>query len=211
MFILDADRPICYGWDSVEFAQFFRPIGFSPRGVHRQYRLQRPNGTDGRGLVRLFREIGDSVSVVAGRCEQMAPETEQPYGICVLMWLSLLIGVWAILGEVVFFIHPLFLYQKYAFPETHAERVASFVFGLSFLPLFWGIRRRLAVAWTFGWFLLVVSFSWTLADVLESIRKQPDYGGWIALAAVTIAVSSVGAYWGRWWYRQKKYFSKAGF
>jgi hypothetical protein len=139
----------------------------------------------------------------------MAPESEQPFGICVLMWLSLFTGVWAILGQVVFFSHPLFL-SKYAFPETHAQHVASFVFGLSFLPLFWGIRRRLAVAWKFGWFLLVVGFSWTLADALESIRKQPDYGGWIALALVTIAFSFVGAYWGRWWYRQKKYFFKAG-
>jgi hypothetical protein len=75
-------------------------------------------------------------------------KTEQPFGIRVLIWLSLLIGVWTILGSVVFFTYPLFL-SKYGFPETHAQRAASIVFGL------------------------------------------------------------VGAYWGRWWYRQK-YFSKAG-
>jgi len=152
---------------------------------------------------------GSNISLVAGRCEQMAPETEQPFGIRFLMWWSLLTGVWAILGLVVFSTHPLFL-SKYAFPETDARRVASIVLGLLFISLFWGIRRRLAVAWKFGWFLLVVSFSWTLADVLESMRKQPDYGGWIALAMVTIGFSFVWGNWGRWWYRQKKYFSKAG-
>jgi hypothetical protein len=153
---------------------------------------------------------GSNISMIAGGCEQMAPETDQPFGIRVLMWLSLLIGVWTILGLVLFFTHPLFL-SKYAFPETHAQREASIVFELSFIPLFWGIRRRLAIAWKFGWFLLVVSFSGFLADALESIRKQPDSGGWIALAVVTIGISLVGVYWGRWWYRQRKYFSKAGF
>ena len=152
---------------------------------------------------------GTNISVVAGTCEQMTPETEQPFGIRVLMWFSLLTGVWAILGSVVFFTHPLFL-SKYAFPETHAQGAASIGFGLSFILLFWGIRRRLAVAWKFGWFLLVVNFSWSLADALESIRKKPDFGGWIALAAVTIGFSFVGAYWGRWWYQQQKYFCKAG-
>jgi hypothetical protein len=141
----------------------------------------------------------------------MAPETEQeqPFGIRVLMWLSLLIGIGPILGSVVFFNHPLFL-SKYALPETHAERAASVVFDLLFIPLFWGIRRRLAVAWKFGWFLLVVSFSGLLVQTLESLRKQPDSGGWIMIAVATIMFSSVAIYWGRWWYRQKKYFSMPG-
>jgi uncharacterized membrane protein YjjB (DUF3815 family) len=133
----------------------------------------------------------------------MAPETEQPFGIRVLMWLSLLTGIWTILGLVVFFTHPLFL-SKYALPETHAQRTASIAFGLLFIPLFWGIRRRLAVAWKFGWFLLVVSFSGFLVQTLESLWKQP--GGRIGSAIGTIMISSVAIYWGRWWYRQKKYF-----
>jgi hypothetical protein len=138
----------------------------------------------------------------------MAPETEQPFGIRALMWWSLSLVIWTILNLVVF-THPLFL-SKYALPQTHAQRAASAVFGLSFAPLFWGIRRRLAVAWKFGWLLLVVSFSWPLAESLESLRKQPDSGGWIMMAVVSIGFASVGAYWGRWWYRQKKYFSKPG-
>jgi hypothetical protein len=124
------------------------------------------------------------------------------------MWYSLLTGIWAILS--VFFTHPLFL-SKYVLPQTHAHRVASVVFGVSFLPLFWGIRRKLAVAWKVGWVLLVVSFSLVLTSALESLRKQPDSGGWIAYALVTLMSSCVAIYWGRWWHRQKKYFSKPGF
>jgi hypothetical protein len=133
--------------------------------------------------------------------------SEQPFGIRVLMWLSLLTGIWAILGLVVFFTHPLFP-SKYALPETHAERAASVVFGLSFILLFWGIRRRLTVAWKFGWFFLFVSCSGFLVQTLESLWKQP--GGRIGSAIGTIMISFVGAYWARWWYRQKRYFSKAG-
>jgi hypothetical protein len=137
----------------------------------------------------------------------MAPEIDQPFGIRVLMWLSLFTGIYAILNA--FITHPLFL-SKYAIPETHADRVGSIVFGVLFLPLFWGIRRRLVVAWKFGWLLLVVDFSDLLVQTLESLRKQPDSGGWIMIAVATIMISFVAIYWGRWWYRQKKYFSKAG-
>jgi uncharacterized membrane protein len=57
---------------------------------------------------------------------------------------------------------------------------------------------------------LVVSFSGLLVQTLESLRKQPDSGGWIMIAVATIMFSSVAIYWGRWWYRQKKYFSMPG-
>src|ERR1700704_2376639 len=66
--------------------------------------------------------------------EQMAPEIEQPFGIRVLMWLSLLTGLWAILDLVLFIhpIHPVFL-SRYTLPETRADRAASIVFGLAFM------------------------------------------------------------------------------
>jgi hypothetical protein len=146
--------------------------------------------------------------------EQMTPEIDQPFGIRVLMWWSLLNGLGAILGLVLFIhpIHPVFLskYTLYTLPQTRADSAASIVLGLSFISLFWGIRRRLAVAWKFGWVLLVVSFSWLLAGALESLHTQPDSGGRVALAVVTVGFSCVGIYWGRWWYRQKKYFFRAG-
>ena len=162
------------------------------------------------GLFYILRNVidGSTLSPRRGEAEQMAPEIEQPLSLRVLMWWSLLTGVSAILD--IFLTHPLFL-SKYALPETHAQRVATVVFGVSFLPLFWGIRRRLLVAWKFGWLLLVETFSFVLAGALESLRKQPDSGGWIAYAAVTIGFSVVAIYWGRWWYRQKRYFSHAGF
>jgi hypothetical protein len=160
------------------------------------------------GLFYLLRNITDGSKLLPRQWGAEAPESEQPFGIRILMWMSLLTGILGILG--VFFPHPFFL-SKYAPPETQARHAASIVFSISFLPLFWGIRRRLAVAWKFGWVLLVVSFSWPLAESLESLRRQPDSGGWIAYAAVTTGFSFVAICWGRWWYRQKRYFSHAGF
>jgi hypothetical protein len=159
------------------------------------------------GLFYLLRNITGGSKVLPRQWEAEAPESEQPFGIRILMWMSLLTGILGILG--VFFPYP-FSLSKYAPPENLARHAASIVFSISFLPLFLGIRQRLAVAWKFGWVLLVVSFSWALAESLDSLREQPDSGGWIAYAAVTIGFSFVAIYWGRWWYRQKRYFSRAG-
>jgi hypothetical protein len=162
------------------------------------------------GLFYILRNVIDGSTRLprGGEAEQMAPEIEQPLSLRVLMWWSLLTGVSGILD--IFLTHPLFL-SKYALSETRAQRVATVVFGVSFLPLFWGIRRRMLVAWKFGWLLLVETFSFLLVGTLESLRKQPDSGGWIAYAAVTIGFSFVAIYWGRWWYRQRRYFPNPGF
>jgi hypothetical protein len=138
----------------------------------------------------------------------MAPEIEQPFGLRVLMWLCLLSGILAFL-DLISTIYPLYP-LRYAFPQTPVQRTISIVVGLSFAPLFYGIRRRLAVAWMFGWVVLFATFSWFVVETLTSLRQTPRSGGWVASIAMTIMISIVGIYWGRWWKRQKKYFSQPG-
>jgi hypothetical protein len=97
-------------------------------------------------------------------------------------------------------------------PDDHLHRAILFSNGLLLGGLFYGIQRRLAIAWTFGWVLLIVFFFELLIESLPSILRQtPDPGGWIASVVVAIGFSAVAAYSGRWWNRQKGYFSRPGF
>ena len=139
----------------------------------------------------------------------MPYEIEQaPFGLRLLMWLSLLSSMFAFL-DLISTIYPLYP-SRYAFPETPVQRAISIAVGLSFAPLFYGIRRRLTAAWKFGWVILIAMFSWLLAESLESLRQTPQSGGWIASTAVTISISVVAIFWGRWWKRQKGFFSRPG-
>lgn len=137
----------------------------------------------------------------------MAPEIEQPLGLRVLMWLCLLSSIFAFL-DLISTIYPLYPLRS-AFPQTPVQRAVSIAVGLSFAPLFYGIRRRLASAWKFGWVNLIAMFSWFLVQALTSLRQKPQSGGgWVAATSVTIMISVVAIYWGRWWKRQKGYFSQ---
>jgi uncharacterized membrane protein len=68
----------------------------------------------------------------------------------------------------------------------------------------------LAVAWKFGWVVLIASFSSLIVEALASLKQMPQSGGWIASAVVTIGFAAVAIYWGRWWKRQKSYFIQPG-
>jgi hypothetical protein len=140
----------------------------------------------------------------------MAPGIERaPFGLRVLMWLCLLTGIFAFL-DLISTIYPLYP-SRYVFPETPVYRAISIVVGLSFVPLFYGIRRRLASAWKLGWVILIATFSWFLVQTLTSLRQKPQSGGgWVAATSVTIMSSVIAIYWGRWWKRQKEYFSQPG-
>ena len=123
------------------------------------------------------------------------------------MWLCLLTGVFAFL-DLISAIYP-FYPSRYVFPESPVYRAISIVVGLSFIPLFYGIRRRLTVAWSLGWVILIATFSWFLVEILTSIRQKPQSGGGgTAAIPAAIMISVVAIYWGRWWKRQKEYFSQ---
>jgi hypothetical protein len=147
-----------------------------------------------------------------GKADTMTSKTEQsPSGIRVLKAVCLFVCFWAIL-DLVYLVsgHAVYL-SRYAFPENYAQRATSIVIGLSYAPLFYGVHRRLAVAWKFGWAILIATFSWFLVETLASILKQtPRSGRWVASGVMTIMISAVAIYWGRWWSRQKIYFSQRG-
>lgn len=139
----------------------------------------------------------------------MAPKAEQPFGIRLLMWLCLF-GSISALVDLVSWGHPLYV-PGYPFPEAAAQHAISIVIGLSGAPLFYGIRRRLAVAWKFGWVILIADFSLSIVEVLASIKQlPPQSGGWTLAAVATIMISAVAIYWSRWWNRQKNYFIQPG-
>ena len=96
-----------------------------------------------------------------------------------------------------------------AVPYDRLHRTISLLDGVMMGALSYGIQRRLAIAWITGWVLLVAFSVQSVFDVLPSILRQtPEPGGWVASALVTVAFAAVAAYWGRWWKRQKYYFSR---
>jgi hypothetical protein len=141
----------------------------------------------------------------------MAPDTDEPFGIRVLKWLCLFACLSALadlaLSPVFAAIFTAFRLRD-ALPENHTQRAISIVIGLSYAPLYYGIRRRLAGAWKLGWLLLIASFSEELVQALTFLKQTPQSGGWAAYAVVTIGFFVVVIYWSLWWNRQKYYFSR---
>jgi hypothetical protein len=128
-------------------------------------------------------------------------------GIQVLKILCLLACVTSLVGA----IFPVHLsHVQPVVPQDHLHRAISLVNGLLLGALSYGIHRRLVIAWKLGWVLLILLFSESLADILRSILQQtPELGGWIASCVVAVLIAGVAAYWGRWWMRQRDFFSQA--
>lgn len=129
-----------------------------------------------------------------------------PLGLRVLKWFSLVAAVWAFL-DLVSTVRPIYV-SGYAFPETPGQRALSIIVGLLFAPLFYGIHRRLAVTWRYGWLVLVTSFSWAIVESIATVEQTPQSGGWVGSALIALMFSVVAIYWSRWWYRQRNYFSQ---
>ena len=145
--------------------------------------------------------------LTTGRPDAMRPDVKNvPFGLRVLQWCSLVVGAWALL-DLVSAVWPSYL-SSYAFPETRGQRAVSIIIGLLFAPLFYGIPRRLTATWKYGWLILAASFSWVIVEAIISIERTPQSGGWINSALIALMFSVVAIYWGRWWYRQRTYFSQ---
>jgi hypothetical protein len=139
----------------------------------------------------------------------MTSETDRAsFGIQVLKAICLLALISSALG----LIFPFHQIHVPGFTDDRLHRTISFSNDLLLGGLFYGIHRRLAIAWKFGWILLIVFFGEFLIETLSSILRQTPYpDGWIGSAVVAVLISAVAAYWGRWWNRQKGYFSRPGF
>jgi hypothetical protein len=139
----------------------------------------------------------------------MTSETDRAsFGIQVLKVFCLLAFISSLVG-VIFPFHPI---HVPGLIDDRLHRAISFSNGLLLGGLFYGIHRRLVIAWTFGWVLLIVLFGEFLISTLSSILRQTPYpAGWILSAVAAVMASAVAAYWGRWWNRQRGYFSRPGF
>ncbi len=82
----------------------------------------------------------------------------------------------------------------------------SVVYGLVFAAEFYGLHRRLRIAWKFGWVLLAFFCSQTIVLSLISTLKEPPPSRWAASAFIVVGNAIVGVYCGLWWKRQKSYF-----
>lgn len=69
---------------------------------------------------------------------------------------------------------------------------------------FYGIHRRMGLAWTVGWFYLGIAYVSSIVSVITTSETTPDR--WIMLCIVVVGFSAVGVYWGVWWEKQKLYF-----
>jgi hypothetical protein len=72
---------------------------------------------------------------------------------------------------------------------------------------FYGIHRRMPLAWRVGWFYLGLFYVSSIVSGMAAARTTmaaPER--WIMLSAVVVGISAVAVYWGIWWNKQKAYF-----
>jgi hypothetical protein len=74
---------------------------------------------------------------------------------------------------------------------------------------FYGIQRRLLIAWKLGWYVFTIFLLEWFGSSLSSSLTSPQPGSRIASLSIVIGGLCVAAYWGLWWKRQKSYFSTA--
>ena len=86
--------------------------------------------------------------------------------------------------------------------------LVSAALGLFWAGAFYGIHKRLRVAWILGWCVIAALFLLFLVRVLPSTARLPEKDNpVVASAAAVIGDSIVALYWGIWWKRQRRYFN----
>jgi hypothetical protein len=72
---------------------------------------------------------------------------------------------------------------------------------------FYGIQKKIPMAWKLGWAVIVVGLVEFLILALSSIIKLPASSHPLfASAAVVVGGSAIALYWSFWWNRQRNYF-----
>ena len=71
---------------------------------------------------------------------------------------------------------------------------------------FYGVHRKMRIAWKVGWFYLAFFYLGSIVSAMASTIKLSTPDRWIASAFVVGSSSAVAVYWGWWWNRQKGYF-----
>lgn len=87
------------------------------------------------------------------------------------------------------------------------NRFLALLRAILFAAGFYGIHRRLVVAWKAGWVFLAFLYLDGLTSMLQRTLSISSPDRWFASVACVIAMAGVAAYWGRWWKRMKYYFA----
>jgi len=85
-------------------------------------------------------------------------------------------------------------------------RLLSLVNSILFAVGFYGIHRRLRLAWKVGWFYLGFFYLSSIVSAISAI--PPTSNRWTASPLVAIAFTAVAVYWGNWWNKQKAFFNR---
>jgi|ERR1700733_1128284 len=80
--------------------------------------------------------------------------------------------------------------------------VNAILFGLGFV----GIQWRLSIRWVFGWIIAGVMSMEFLIGGYSALLHLPK--GWIVYAAAVAGGALTIVVWGRWWFKQRDYFSR---
>lgn len=137
--------------------------------------------------------------------EAVIPGT--PFGIEVLKAVFVLACVLSLIG----FIPGLHSVRTEHFQFVSNHGLISHLLSLGYAVLFgigfYGIHRRMLLAWKVGWFYLGFFYlSSIVPAIAASWTTVPASNRWIALSAVVVMFSAVAVYWGNWWKKQKPYF-----
>jgi hypothetical protein len=87
-------------------------------------------------------------------------------------------------------------------------RLLAFGYAAMFAMAFYGIYRRLPIAWKLGWVFLVGGAADFIFEAWVGLIHQPY--GWVGVLAATLGGIAVVAYWGIWWQRHREYFTPEG-
>lgn len=83
-------------------------------------------------------------------------------------------------------------------------RALPLVYAAFFAAAFYGVYRRLPIAWKLGWLYIILGAAHFIFFAWVGLIHQPK--GEIGALAATVGGIIVAVYWGARWYKQKSYF-----
>jgi hypothetical protein len=136
--------------------------------------------------------------------EAVIPGT--PFGIEVLKAAFVLFFLMSLVGAIPG-LHSVHSEQfRFVASRNTFDRLVSLTYAALFAVGFYGIHRRVRMAWKVGWFYLGFFYLSSILSFISSLDKIPAPDRRMVSAVVVVGSSAVALYWGRWWNRQKGYF-----
>lgn len=136
--------------------------------------------------------------------EAVIPGT--PFGLDVLKVVFLLFSLVLVIGLVPGLSSAVRNHLAIAVKHSLLSKLLSLGYAVLFGVGFYGLHRRMRIAWKVGWFYLAFFYLVSIIPAMASTVRLPMPDRWIASGAVVVGFSAVAVYWGRWWNRQKGFF-----